>query len=127
MIRMSLPAIRVLMTAVALAVMLLANGANKVGLVNRAATMAARGETAEARHLLEGLVTSSNPSALFVLACIELEELRFESASSLAQRLASVRPGAPEAVVLARLIISFGTSPTRSTTTSTCPGKRAGR
>jgi len=49
-------------------------------------------------------VTSSNPPALFVLACIELEEHRFESASRLAQRLASVRPGAHEAVVLARLI-----------------------
>jgi len=101
---MSLLEIGVLMTAVALAVMLLASGANKVGLVNRAATMAARGETAEARHLLERLVTSSNPSALFVLACIELEEHRVESASRLAQRLASVSPGAPEAVVLARLI-----------------------
>ena len=92
------------MIAVVLAVTLLVSGANKIGLVDRAATLAARGETAEARQLLEHLVPSSNPAALFVLACIELEEHRFESATRLAQRLASLRPGAPEAVVLARLI-----------------------
>jgi hypothetical protein len=92
------------MIAVALAVTFLVSAANKSGLVDRAAALAARGETAEARHLLERLVTSSNPAALFVLACIELEEHRFERASGLAQRLAAVRPGAPEAVVLARLI-----------------------
>ena len=92
------------MIAVALAVTFLVSAANKSGLVDRAAALAARGETAEARHLLERLVTSSNPAALFVLACIELDEQRFERASGLAQRLAAVRPGAPEAVVLARLI-----------------------
>ena len=81
-----------------------ASGPSEIGLVDRAAAVAARGESAEARHLLERLVTSSNPPALFVLACIELEEHRFESASRLAQRLSSLRPGAPEAVVLARLI-----------------------
>jgi len=92
------------MIAVVLAVTLLVSGANKIGLVDRAATLAARGETAEARQLLEHLVPSSNPAALFVLACIELEEHRFESATRLAQRLASLKPGAPEAVVLAKLI-----------------------
>ncbi len=89
------------MIAVVLAVTLLVSGANKIGLVDRAATLAARGETAEARQLLEHLVPSSNPAALFVLACIELEEHRFENATRLAQRLASLKPGAPEAVVLA--------------------------
>jgi len=91
------------MIAVVLAVTLLVSGANKIGLVDRAATLAARGETAEARQLLEHLVPSSNPAALFVLACIELGEHRFESATRLAQRLASLKPGAPEAVVLAKL------------------------
>jgi len=50
---MSLLEIGVLMIAVALAVTFLVSAANKNGLVDRAAALAARGETAEARHLLE--------------------------------------------------------------------------
>jgi hypothetical protein len=50
--------IGVLMIAVALVVTFLISAANKSGLVDRAAALAARGETAESRHLLQRLVTS---------------------------------------------------------------------
>ncbi len=92
------------MAAVALAVLFLVAGASKASIVDRAAALAARGETAEARHLVEPLAVPSNPAALFVLACIALDEGQFETASRLAERLASSRSGAAEGVVLGRLI-----------------------
>lgn len=92
------------MAAVALTVLFLIAGAGKARVVDRAAVLAARGELAVAGQLLEPLVASSNPGALFVRACIALEESNLAAASRFAEQLASSRSGAPEVVVLARLI-----------------------
>jgi len=108
----SLVAIGALMAAVALAVLFIVTAATKTEVANRAAVLAARGDRAAARRLAEPLVASSNAAALLVLACIELEEGHFEAASRLAGRLASLKPDAPEVVVLIKLIEERTRTPT---------------
>ena len=81
------------MAAVALTVLFLIAGTGKARVVDRAAVLAARGELAVAGQLLEPLVASSNPGALFIRACIALEESNLAAASRFARKALPVATG----------------------------------
>jgi hypothetical protein len=77
---------------------------------DRAAALAARGETAQARSLLASS-DSVSPRALFVLTCIELEDGRLGAALRAVTRLRSFELSGPEVLVLAKLVDERRRSP----------------
>jgi hypothetical protein len=71
---------------------------------DRAAELARRGETVQARRLLVSASDAGSPGALFVLASIELEEGNLEAVSRTLARLRTLDPQAPEGLVLSKLL-----------------------
>lgn len=71
-----------------------------------AAVFAVRGELSSARTEIQRRLATKprDPEALFVLACIELEEGNIPAARDAARRLAQGEPEAPESLVLPLLI-----------------------